>query len=199
MLKKQSEQIKELTDKEIVISLYMTQLLIFVFSCILSLFLFNSYNEFKVMWDLSSVKVIYYGVSVAAIVIVIDYVLMKVLPVHLLDDGGVNDKIFKNRSIPHIVILTGIIAISEEFLFRGVIQTNYGIWIASIIFALLHFRYVTKWVLFTLVISISFLLGIVYELTDSLYTTILAHFIIDLVFAIQIRLKFIKGVRNNNE
>jgi membrane protease YdiL (CAAX protease family) len=50
-----------------------------------------------------------------------------------------------------------------------------------------------------MVVSISFLLGIVYEMTETLYTTIIAHFIIDLVFAIQIRLQFVKGVKKANE
>jgi membrane protease YdiL (CAAX protease family) len=84
-------------------------------------------------------------------------------------------------------------------LFRGVLQTHLGIWIASLVFAILHFRYLSKWLLFIMVVSISFLLGIVYEITDTLYTTILAHFLIDLVFAIQIRLQYLKGVNEDNE
>jgi membrane protease YdiL (CAAX protease family) len=95
--------------------------------------------------------------------------------------------------------LTALIAISEEILFRGVLQTHFGIWVASLIFAILHFRYLSKWLLFTMVVSISFLLGIVYDLTETLYTTIIAHFLIDLVFAIQIRLQFVKGVKRENE
>jgi membrane protease YdiL (CAAX protease family) len=50
-----------------------------------------------------------------------------------------------------------------------------------------------------MVVSISFLLGLVYEITNTLYTTILAHFIIDFVFACQIRMQYLREVKEENE
>ncbi|WP_332327105.1 CPBP family intramembrane glutamic endopeptidase [Metabacillus litoralis] len=125
-----------------------------------------------------------------------DFSIFKLAPQDLVDDGGINEKIFEKRSIPHIFFLTAVIAVSEEILFRGVIQTHFGLWMASIIFAILHFRYLSKWLLFLMVISISILLGYVYELTANLFTTILAHYLIDLVFAIQIRWQYVRGGKN---
>lgn len=199
MFKKQNELIKQLSDKQIVQNLYFTQLLLILISCALGIFLFSNFEEFLNIWVIRDYTFVKYGVGVAIFVIMIDFTIVKVVPHHLIDDGGINEKIFEKRSIPHIFVLTALIAVSEEILFRGVLQTHLGIWIASFLFAILHFRYLSKWLLFIIVVSISFLLGIVYEITNTIYTTILAHFLIDLVFAIQIRLQYLKGVNEENE
>ncbi|MBO1513896.1 CPBP family intramembrane glutamic endopeptidase [Metabacillus bambusae] len=199
MLKKQNELIKQLTDKQIVQNLYFTQFLLLCIAIALGFFLFDQIEEFFDLWIIRDYLFVIYGIGLALIVIIVDFIIMKVAPSRLTDDGGINEKIFEKRSIPHIIVLTALIAISEEILFRGVLQTHFGIGVASLIFAILHFRYLSKWLLFTMVVLISFLLGIVYEMTETLYTTIIAHFLIDLVFAIQIRLQFLKGVKKANE
>ena len=70
---------------------------------------------------------ILYGGGTACLIVLIDLLLMKMLPENQLDDGGINERIFANLSLLHIVILSLVIAISEELLFRGVIQTNFGL------------------------------------------------------------------------
>lgn len=199
MFKNQSEQIKQLSDKQVLQSLYFTQFLLIIISIVMSIFLFKDRNDFLKVWEYKDNDFLLFGFITALIVIIIDYIMMKLLPSHLLDDGGVNEKIFKNRNVLHIIFLTALIAFSEELLFRGIIQTHFGLLVASLIFAILHFRYVSKIILFIMVVSVSFLLGIVYELTNTIYSTMIAHFIIDLVFAIQIRRKFLKGVKSENE
>ncbi|WP_226666912.1 CPBP family intramembrane glutamic endopeptidase [Metabacillus litoralis] len=197
MYKKQNEIIKKLTDKQIVQNLYFTQFLLLFLSLILSFILFDRFEDFLNLFQLKNMTIIYYGIGVALLVIILDSLIFKYAPKYLIDDGGINEKIFSKRSILHIIFLTALIAFSEELLFRGVLQTNLGIWIASIIFAILHFRYLSKWLLFLMVMSISFLLGVFYDMTGSLYTTIIAHFLIDLVFAIQIRWQYVNGVKND--
>lgn len=199
MFKNQSEQIKQLSDKQVLQSLYFTQFLLIIISVVMSIFLFKDRNDFLKVWEYKDNDFLLFGFITALIVIIIDYIMMKLLPSHLLDDGGVNEKIFNNRNVLHIIFLTALIAFSEELLFRGIIQTHFGLLVASLIFAILHFRYVSKIILFIMVVSVSFLLGIVYELTNTIYSTMIAHFIIDLVFAIQIRRKFLKGVKSENE
>lgn len=193
MFKNQNELIKQLTDKQIVQNLYFTQLLLICFSFVLGIFLFHDVYEFLQLFDIRDLQFIYYGIGTALFVIIVDFIIFKLAPKDLVDDGGINEKIFQKRSVPHIIFLTALIAVSEEILFRGVIQTHLGLLIASLIFAVLHFRYLSKWLLFIMVISISFLLGVVYEITENLYTTILAHFLIDLIFAIQIRVQYVRG------
>lgn len=199
MLKKQEELIKQLSDKQIVQNLYFTQVLLLIISLVLGIFLFQPFNEFLELWLVRDYSFVYYGIGTALLVIFVDFIIMKIVPYHMIDDGGINKKLFKKRSIPHIFFLTALISFSEEILFRGVLQTYFGIWIASIIFAILHFRYLSKWLLFIMVVSISFLLGLVYEITNTLYTTILAHFIIDFVFACQIRMQYLREVKEENE
>ncbi|MFC0271567.1 lysostaphin resistance A-like protein [Metabacillus herbersteinensis] len=192
MYKQQNELIKMLSDKQIISQLYLTQMLLLTLAIILSMILVDGIEEFFQIWRLNDLTFLTYGSIIAIIVIGFDFLIMKFVPKEFYDDGGINERIFEKRSIIHIVFLTALIAATEEFLFRGVLQTHFGLWIASIIFALLHFRYLTKWLLFTMVVAVSFLLGIFYEWTDSLYTTIFAHFIIDLVFALQIRFQYLK-------
>ncbi len=197
MFKKQNELIKQLTDKQIVQNLYFTQFLLICLSFIIGLFLFRNVQDFFSLFHMRNLHFIYFGIGTALFVIIVDFIIFKTAPKDLVDDGGINEKIFEKRTIPHIIFLTALIAVSEEILFRGVIQSHFGLWIASLIFAVLHFRYLSKWLLFIMVMSISFLLGVVYEITSNLFTTILAHFLIDLVFAIQIRVQYVREVKNN--
>lgn len=199
MFKKQNELIKQLTDRQIVQNLYFTQFILLGISVVIGIFLFENMQEYLELYHIRNKQFILYGISTALLVIIVDFIIFKFAPKDLVDDGGINEKIFAKRSIPHIFILTALIAFSEEILFRGIIQSHFGIWIASLVFAILHFRYLSKWLLFFMVVSISFLLGVVYEITENLYTTILAHFLIDLVFAIQIRVQYVREVKGNNE
>jgi membrane protease YdiL (CAAX protease family) len=191
-LRNQAELIKHLSDRELLFHLYLTQLVLLVISAVLGLFLFQSLENFKQVWQPNLIQIFTYGGVAGLTVIFIDLWLMKLLPNHYFDDGGINERVFQNRSYIHIFILSWVIAITEEWLFRGVIQTHYGILIASILFALLHVRYLKKWVLFTIVISLSFLLGWLYEITQNLFVTIFAHFLIDFIFGVKIRIEFLR-------
>lgn len=185
----QSQLIKKMTDKEIITNLYVTQLIIFLLAIILSWFLFDSWGDlwglFK--WDLFQIVVI--GGGSALIIILFEMGLEKILPKDILDDGGINERIFRNQGVMQILILTMTIAFSEELLFRGVLQTHFGIFPASIIFALIHFRYVSKPVLFIITILLSFFLGGLYLLTDNLLVPIFCHFTIDFVLGCILRFR----------
>jgi membrane protease YdiL (CAAX protease family) len=193
-MKNQSDLIKQMTDREVLSHLYITQLALLLVASLLGLFLFDL-QSFKGIWQFDVVEIAVYGGITAVTVVIIDLWLMKILPAHFFDDGGINDRVFQKRSYFHIFILCWIIAVAEEWLFRGVIQTHYGLVIASVLFALLHIRYLKKWVLFIIVTSLSFLLGLIYDVTENLYVTIFAHFLIDFIFGVKIRLEY----RNKHE
>jgi membrane protease YdiL (CAAX protease family) len=95
--------------------------------------------------------------------------------------------VFSNLHPVHIGFLSLIVAMSEEILFRGVLQSQFGIWIASLLFALVHFRYLSNLFLFTITIGLSFSLGILFFLTENLLTVIVAHFVIDFILGLLIR------------
>ncbi|MDA1475351.1 CPBP family intramembrane glutamic endopeptidase [Bacillus changyiensis] len=192
MLKKQTDIIHQLSDREMLKQLYFSQLLMLVFAGLFGMFLFKDLDEFFSLWKIFDQNILMYGVPIAILAILIDLAVMKWVPKHMYDDEGINEKLFRNRSYPHILILTLFIAVTEEVLFRGVIQTHFGIWLASMIFALLHFRYLGKWLLFLMVICISFLLGLSFEQTGNLMIPITAHFLIDFVFACQIRFQHVR-------
>lgn len=184
--------IQQLSDREIVIQLYATQLLILAVSAVIGFFFFTDIHDFLKLWHIRDDNIIWYGVTLAVLVIFADLAVMKWCPSHLYDDGGINVLIFKNRPVLHILFLTLLISFSEEILFRGVLQTHIGLWAASFIFTVLHFRYMAKWLLFMMVAGISLLLGLIYECTGNLFVPVTAHFIIDAVFACQIRFQYVR-------
>ncbi|MGE6629497.1 CPBP family intramembrane glutamic endopeptidase [Bacillus sp. NPDC077027] len=190
MIDKHRDIIQKLTDRQALEQLYFTQIMMLIISAILGFFMFDQFADFIALWQFHDVRILTYGIGAAMIVIITDIAVMKWFPPHMYDDGGLNDKIFKKRSVPHILWLTLLIAFSEEMLFRGIVQQQFGLEIASIVFALLHFRYLSKILLFTLVVSISIFLGLLYEWTGNLLVPVMTHFIIDFVFACQIRFKY---------
>ncbi|WP_270179093.1 CPBP family intramembrane glutamic endopeptidase [Alkalihalobacillus sp. CinArs1] len=187
MRNKQAEVVKALSDRELLLNVYLTQLSLLLISWIVGYFLFREGWFLDRIVELVWADMVLYGGGVALVVILIDIALMRLLPESAFDDGGINERIFKNRSIFHIFILSLLISISEEVMFRGVIQTHFGLVIASLLFAIIHVRYLTKPVLFSLVVGISFLLGIIYEITGNIAVTITAHFLIDFIMGCLIK------------
>lgn len=186
---KQSEIIKRLTDKELRKQLILSQLLLLVVSFLLSLVLFDNMEEWFGLFHFNLYEIAYYGVLPGLIIVVVDIVLIYLFPKKYYDDGGINDRIFKNRSIMEVFVIALMVAVSEELLFRGVIQTTFGYVIASTIFALVHIRYLKKPVLLLSVLIVSFYIGYIFVLTENLFVTITAHFFVDFLLGLVIRFK----------
>ncbi|WP_338079283.1 type II CAAX endopeptidase family protein [Aquibacillus halophilus] len=186
---KQIDLIHSLSDYQLKQQLLLSQFILFTLSLIASLFLFDSFKDWLDLFKWQPTQFILYGVLPGIIVILIDLFLMYNLPKKLYDDGGINEKIFKNRTVTEIFIISLVVAISEEMLFRGVIHTIFGYFFASILFALVHIRYLSKPVLLISILLLSFYLGYMYEITNNLFVTIIAHFIIDFFLALIIRFK----------
>ncbi len=72
-------------------------------------------------------------------------------------------------------ILALLSSVAEEMLFRWAVQLWLGIIPASVIFGFLHFH--RNWWIFAMIMG--FLLGALYEVSQSLYPPILMHFIIN--------------------
>lgn len=185
--------IKELSDKELLFHLYLTQIILLTISSILGIILFDSFRDFFGLFKWNDPKIFLIGGAVGLAVVLLDLILMKLLPPSYYDDGGLNERIFRSRSVLHIAFIAAVVAISEELLFRGVIQTHVGLVISSLIFAVVHYRYLFNWFLFLNVIVLSFLIGYIFYITDNLVVTIFMHFTID--FLLGIILKY----RNNKQ
>jgi uncharacterized protein len=183
------ETVAGLTEKELLFHLAATQILLLTISAILGMIMFDSLNEFKGLFIWDDRKIFTLGICAGAAVVALDYILMKYLPKSYYDDGGLNERIFRNRSVVQIMLIAAMVAVSEEILFRGIIQTNTGLIISSIIFAVVHYRYLFNWFLFTNIILLSFLIGYIYMITNNLVVTIVMHFFIDFVLGLIIKFR----------
>jgi uncharacterized protein len=185
-MQKQGEIIQQLSKKQLTFHLYFTQFLLLTIGCGLGIFLFDTSSDFWDQFQLST-SIFSVGMTSGLLIVMFDIVMMKVLPAKYYDDGGVNARIFTNRSMGEIALLAFFISVSEEVLFRGVLQFHFGLIVSSIIFALIHFRYWAHWFLIINILLLSFLIGFIYEFTDNLLVTIIMHFVIDFLLGLHMR------------
>jgi uncharacterized protein len=186
MLNNQKELIKNLTDRELLLNLYVTQAVLLSIAFVIGVWKYDSFASFAGLWQWNSFDIWIIGGTSGILVVALDLVLMKKLPKQWYDDGGINERIFRHRSLFHLFILCLIIAFTEEILFRGVLQVHFGLFWASVIFALVHVRYLSKVFLLISVVVLSFLLGVLFSWTDNLAVTVTAHFLIDFLLALHI-------------
>lgn len=174
-----------ITDKELILSLYGTQIAVFI----LSLFIIwlSPFQWNDIVWKGNLGQAFGYGIIFALIIIVLDYIISKVVPYRYLDDGGVNERIFQSVSVWHIFLIAAVVSVSEELLFRGVLQNIIGLWPASLLFTVIHFRYVKQWVLLLSITFVSIGLGVLVEQTGTLLPAIIAHYFIDLTLGLMIK------------
>ncbi|MBM4762155.1 type II CAAX endopeptidase family protein [Bacillus sp. B15-48] len=182
-----NQLIKGLTDRELLFHLFLTQIILLTIAFVLGIILFENLFDLVSLFEWTDPYVWQIGVLVGIAIVIIDVVLMRFLPKSLYDDGGLNERIFRNKNIIHIAIISAVVAFSEEILFRGVIQTHFGIVISSIIFALVHYRYLFNWFLFLNIIFVSFIIGYIFLVTENLAVTVAMHFTIDFLLGVFIR------------
>ncbi len=183
---RQAELIEQMTPRELTAHLYLTQLILLLVSLIAGAIFFDiddilSRFKFDSKW-------VFWGIVNGMVVVGIDILLMNIMPKKFYDDGGINNKIFKTMPVWQIPIVAFVVGLTEELLFRGIVQTSIGLVAASILFAIIHFRYWTHWFLMVNVMILSFWMGIVYELADQkLWPVIAMHFTIDFLLGIYIK------------
>ena len=196
MKNKQAELIKDLPDRILVMNVWLTQALVFGMAAVLGFFLLDGLNEFISLFDFTDRKLVTWGIGIGIAVVAADMLLARLVPKSWQDDGGINERIFRNLSITKIALLSLCVAVSEELLFRGVIQSQTNLWVASLLFAAIHYRYLHKPFLLVNVTSVSFLIGWVFEYTGhNLAVTIAIHFLIDFILGVQIRINHKKRIR----
>ena len=84
-------------------------------------------------------------------------------------------------------------SIGEEFLFRGCLQSEFGLWPATVLFALVHIGNERLWLWWTATAFVAGIgLGVLYEHYGGLLAPILMHFVIN---AINIHLLALRGQR----
>ncbi|WP_342772009.1 CPBP family intramembrane glutamic endopeptidase [Neobacillus piezotolerans] len=191
-MNRQRQLIGQLTDRELLFHLYLTQLILLAISGVLGWIFFEK-GHIIGLFDWRDAAVWKIGIPAGLAVVILDLFLMKALPSSYFDDGGLNEKIFTNRSFPHIAFIAAVVALSEEILFRGIIQEKTGLVIASIIFAIIHYRYLFNWFLFINIVALSFLIGALYSWTGNLAVTAAMHFTIDFLLGIVLKIRSRQG------
>ncbi|MEF3301844.1 CPBP family intramembrane glutamic endopeptidase [Paenibacillus sp. GYB003] len=175
----------ELDDRMLLANLYLTQAITFIIGITVVLFQSQSLIGLLRLPDRWSA----YGWAVlfAAAVLLFDLLIARWVSEEVTDDGGINKKLFAARPLWHIALISLVVAVCEELLFRGAIQHAFGPYWTSIVFAAIHVRYLRHWLMTGMVFLISYGLGKMYMLTGSLWTPIAAHFLIDFVMGCVIR------------
>jgi membrane protease YdiL (CAAX protease family) len=180
-------KLEDISDQTLFLNLYITQIATLLIGVIIILFQEQSLLEALKVTD--GIKVLLWGSGLAVVIIAANWGVAKVVPEDILDDGGINERLFGSRSLMQIALLSLLVAICEELLFRGAIQYILGPYWTSILFAAIHVRYLKHWVMTGFVFGSSYALGWVYVQTDTLWTPILAHFLIDFILGCMIRFR----------
>jgi membrane protease YdiL (CAAX protease family) len=181
----QKVDINKIDDRTLIANLYGTQLIILIVALVL--LLIQGRNPIALLTPINTQQAILWGIGLALAVLLANSILSRWVPEEIADDGGINEKIFKSRPIWHIALLSLVVAICEELLFRGAIQHWLGAYWTSILFATLHLRYLRHWLMTGLVFSISYGLGWIYVQSGTIWSPIAAHFLIDFVMGLVIR------------
>ncbi|MCR8995263.1 CPBP family intramembrane glutamic endopeptidase [Brevibacillus laterosporus] len=183
-----NNKLDQLDDRTLLLNLWLTQGIVLLIALLGSWFLYTK-TEF---WQLLlTMHPSYLGYAVLLIVLVVtsNIIIEKTVPPSWVDDGGMNERIFRSLSIPTTFLLCVAVGISEEWLFRGVIHELIGnVW-TSILFTAIHFRYLQKPILIGMVFLTSYLLGILFTWTNSLITVMFVHATINFVLALFLKYK----------
>ncbi|ADY56126.1 Abortive infection protein [Syntrophobotulus glycolicus DSM 8271] len=105
------------------------------------------------------------------------------IPQEKLNDE-INERLFESLSYPELAAVFLFGAIVEELLFRVVLQSYTGPVLSSVLFALAHYRYLTKPYILIQVLMIGLVLGCAYWLTGVFWVVVAIHFCLNLSMAV---------------
>ncbi|GAB7386231.1 hypothetical protein BSNK01_00660 [Bacillaceae bacterium] len=190
-MRRRSWSSEEIDDKTLLLNLYLTQIIVLVLCAagIYFWFVKQGRNFFAYFVPEHFLLEAALGCAAALLIILAEILFFFKLPRRYFDDGGINEKLFSRRSVSHIFFIALLVAVGEETLFRGVLQSQFGLWWTSLLFTLVHTRYLKSWVLILAVFLISMLFGWLADVTGHLIAPILAHFLVDFVLGVLVQRK----------
>ncbi|GFN30611.1 CPBP family intramembrane glutamic endopeptidase [Paenibacillus xylaniclasticus] len=179
--------VDQLDDRLLLMNLYATQALTLIIGIIWVLF--QHRNPLRLLQLPENDRFWIFGLGLAAAVIILDLLITRLVPDDISDDGGINERLFQARPVWHIIVMSFIVAVCEELLFRGAVQHSFGPYWTSILFAAIHVRYLRHWIPTGLVFSISYGLGWIYIESGTLWAPIMTHFLVDATMGLIIRFR----------
>ncbi len=179
--------VDQLNDRMLLANLYFTQALTLIIG--IAWILFQRRNPLELLIFPQTYEFALWGAGLALLVLLFDLAISRFVPEEASDDGGVNERIFRARPVWHIAVISIVVAICEEMLFRGAVQHAFGPYWTSILFAAIHVRYLRHWIPTGMVFAISYGLGWVMDYSGTLWTPILAHFLVDFIMGCIIRFR----------
>ncbi|MBB6735790.1 CPBP family intramembrane glutamic endopeptidase [Cohnella zeiphila] len=186
-LKVRSVSADQISERLLLINLYATQGITFIIGMLWVIF--QGRNAILLFRFPEDYRFAVWAAGLALAVVLLDLLVSRWTPEEAMEDGGINERIFRGRPIWHIVLICAIVSVCEELLFRGAVQSSFGPYWTSILFAAIHVRYLRHWIPTGMVFAISYALGWVYIHAGTLWAPIAAHFLIDLIMGLIIRLR----------
>ncbi|MED4956287.1 MULTISPECIES: CPBP family intramembrane glutamic endopeptidase [Paenibacillus] len=177
----------QLDDRLLLINLYLTQGLTLFIGLII--IFFQKRNPLSLLAWPEHAEFLYWSLGLAAVMFGADFLLSRFISEESMDDGGINAKLFRGRPVWHIAVISAMVAVCEELLFRGAIQHGIGVYWTSILFAAIHVRYLRHWIPTGWVFASSYGLGFIYMQTGTLWAPIVCHFLIDFVSGLVIKFR----------
>lgn len=181
-----SDRLAQLDQRALRLNLYATQSLLLLAGVIGSIWQ-HGWADTLQLFTFPEWKPLALAVLLAGSVAVISIGLAQFLPAEWQDDGEISRKIFKGLSIPSVLLLCFYVGLSEEWLFRGAIQPLLGNGWTSLLFAVIHLRYLRKPMLLASVYGTSWLLGWLFAYSQGLLAPVIAHAFLDFFLALYIR------------
>ncbi|MFY0543020.1 CPBP family intramembrane glutamic endopeptidase [Brevibacillus sp. H7] len=181
-----SNPLDELDIRTLRLNLCITQGIVWALAASAS-FLIHGREKTYLMFTISDRLDFAYAGGVAMLAVGASIAMARYLPRTWQDDGNINERIFIGLPFWQTLGLCITVGVGEEWLFRGVLQPLIGnVW-TSLVFMLVHVRYLRKPLLLVSVFGTSYLLGCLFELHDSLLPPIFAHIVIDLSLAVYLQ------------
>lgn len=110
------------------------------------------------------------------------FLLTKLRPPEYFYDEAV-DLLMKSLNMGQLLIVFIIGGVAEELVFRGIVQVWIGLIPSSIVFMLIHIRYLKKPLMALGTLCLSLILGGLYIVTGSIWPCIIAHIAINMTTA----------------
>jgi membrane protease YdiL (CAAX protease family) len=116
------------------------------------------------------------GVLTAVVTVTLGLLVYRLLPVLREIAGELAPRLVDGASYGGLVLVAVFSGVGEETFFRGVIQQEFGLVVASLVFGLVHVGPDRRYLVWTAwAVLAGFLFGGLYEVTGGLLAPILAH------------------------